>query len=135
MDMTSIRPVGGRPWFVGVKPLPSDGRGLAGCAVRTATVAEDGWPVWGAALFTAREQAELFAARDARFEAFTFEDPAEFACFLRRLLELGERFLHANPQQTYAGRSEIALVLEHVLGQTGAQAPTHPGAVSPTPSP
>jgi len=135
MDMTSIRPVGGRPWFVGVKPLPSDGRGLAGCAVRTATVAEDGWPVWGAALFTAREQAELFAARDARFEVFTFEDAEEFVRFLRRLLELGERFLHANPQRTYAGRAEIARVLEGILEQPEARLPTQTGAVPPTTAP
>jgi len=127
MARATIRPVGGRPWFVGVKPLPADPRGRAGSAVRTATVAEDGWPVWAAALFTAREQAELFAARDARFEVFTFEDAAEFAQFLRRLLELGERFLHANPQRTYAGRAEIARVLEGVREQPGARVPTPPG--------
>jgi hypothetical protein len=137
MSSATIRPVGGRPWFVGVKPLPGDPRGRAGSAVRTATVAEDGWPVWGAALFTAREQAELFAARDARFEVFTFEDAEDFARFLGRLLELGERFLHANPQPTYAGRAEIARVLEGVLEQPRARVPTHPGpgAVPPTIAP
>jgi len=137
MARATIRPVGGRPWFVGVKPLPADPRGRAGSAVRTATVAEDGWPVWGAALFTAREQAELFAARDSRFEAFTFEDAEEFAQFLRRLLELGERFLHANPQRTYAGRAEIARVLAGVLEPREARVPTHPdpGAVPPTSAP
>jgi hypothetical protein len=132
MVLATIRPVGGRPWLVGVKPLPGDPRGRAGSAVRTATVAEDGWPVWGAALFTAREQAELFAARDASYEVFTFAERDEFVLFLARLLELGERFLHANPQTTYAGRVEIAHVLEQVLGQE--EAPTQPdrAAVPPT---
>jgi hypothetical protein len=137
MSSATIRPVGGRPWFVGVKPLPADPRGRAGNAVRTATVAEDGWPVWGAALFTAKEYAEHFAARDARFEAFSFADAEGLARFLRSLLELGERFLHANPQPTYAGRVEIARVLEQVLGQPQARVATRPGlgAVPPTIAP